>query len=168
MAIEYEPWGARWVPSPSWKKNVAPHTSTVCQCHPSLVQLANVSFKHLELGTLGYTRKKWEEMLCKANSHCRASKQLTVLIQFRIDLRIFSSFATDISAGLSCYSVAVGLYLPLHQGQSIPKSHLTPVYSSLAGYTKNSHNTLKNWKHPNCPTLRSYFDFSTAKTRMCS
>lgn len=107
---------------------------------PLTSQLANVGFKHLQLGTLGYPRQKREEMLCKANSHCRASKQLTIRIQFRIDLCIFSSFAIDISAGLSCYSVS----LPSHQGQSIPKSHLTPVYSSLASYTKNSQDTVKN------------------------
>lgn len=51
-------------------------------------------------------------MLCQANSHCGASKQLTVWIQFRSQICIFISFAIDISAYLSCYCVAVGRLIP--------------------------------------------------------
>jgi len=61
-------------------------------------------------------------MLCKARNHCRASKQHTDQIQFRIDVSFFSSSAIDISAGLSCYCVAAGLYLPsirAHQFQEV-------------------------------------------------
>lgn len=133
--------GKYWPPKPKgllsptlrWEKHVPPHRA-LCQSHQGTQQRG--------LQTAGIMNSLLpQEKAARDGLQSQQPQQSkswpTVWVQLRIELHIFSSLAIDFSAGLHCSSIAVSL----HQGKSIPKRHLTSVYSSPAGYIKTSQDT---------------------------